>query len=216
LTESGDGALDAIVALIRSAPPRAGRTRVLALDGRSGSGKTALAARLATRLGAEMATGFGAQPTAGPGTEPAGPIVPVVAMDDLYGGWDGLDRGIRLLVSDVLEPLAAGRPALVPRYDWMAGAWGRPARLRPPGILIVEGVGTGSREAARYESAVVWLEAPLYVRKNRALRRDGPAFAAHWDEWAGEEDAMLTLERTPLRADLVIDTGGTLGRWRAD
>src|SRR5215471_8082654 len=98
--------------------PRAGRTRVLAIDGRSGAGKTVLAKRLASELNA-----------------------PVLSLEDLYGGWDGLERGIGLLVSEVLEPLAAGRAALVPRYDWVAGEWAEPVALEPPEVLIVEGVG---------------------------------------------------------------------------
>ena len=78
---------------LRAAPPRAGATRVLAIDGRSGAGKSTLARALAGELGA-----------------------PLVALEDLYGGWDGLERGVELLREAVLEPLAqgrdGGRPAL--------------------------------------------------------------------------------------------------------
>jgi len=163
-------------------PVRAGRTRVIAVDGRSGSGKTSLAAALRGELGA-----------------------PVVTLEDLYGGWDGLERGIDLLVSEVLEPIAAGRAARVPRYDWAAGAWGAPWVLEPPHVLVVEGVGAGARRAARYASRLVWMEAAASVRENRALERDGETFAPHWDGWAAQEDALLARERTPERADLVID-----------
>jgi len=155
---------------------------VIAIDGRSGSGKTSLAARLHARLAA-----------------------PVVALEDLYGGWDGLERGIGLLVSEVLEPLSAGRPARVPRYDWVAAAWGTPWVLEPPGVLIVEGVGAGARRAAAHENVLIWMEAAESVRKKRALDRDGPTFAPYWDMWAGQEDAMLRRERTPERADIVTD-----------
>lgn len=168
------------VALRRTAP-RAGRTRVAAIDGRSGAGKTSLAAALAAELDA-----------------------PVVSVEDLYGGWDGLQHGIGLLVSAVLEPLAAGRAAQVPRYDWVAGQWAESWLLRPPETLIVEGVGAGARRAAAFESLIVWLEAPADVRRQRALDRDGDTFAPHWDRWAAQEDAMLALERTPARADFVI------------
>ncbi len=175
----------AVAAAARRAAPRDGRTRVLAVDGRSGAGKTLLAARLRAELGA-----------------------PVVTLEDLYGGWDGLERGIDLLVSEVLEPLSAGRAARVPRYDWVAAAWDAPWVLEPPGVLIVEGVGSGARRAAAYESVLVWMEAPASVRKNRALGRDGETFAPHWDAWAAQEDAMLARERTPDRADLVITPAG--------
>ena len=162
-------------------PPRAGVTRVVAIDGRSGAGKTLLAAALARELDA-----------------------PVVSLEALYGGWDGLERGIDLLVSDVLGPLAAGRAARVPRYDWLAGKWAEPVLLKPPGVLIVEGVGAGSRRAAAFESLLVWLEVPASARKKRALDRDGETFAPYWDLWAAQEEKMLAREHTPDRADIVI------------
>ncbi|HEY1822149.1 MAG TPA: hypothetical protein VGG83_19665 [Trebonia sp.] len=154
---------------------------MVAIDGRSGAGKTSLAARLRCELGA-----------------------PVVALEDLYGGWDGLEHGIDLLVSAVLEPLRAGREALVPRYDWVAAAWATPWVLEPPAALIVEGVGAGARRAAAYASTLIWMEAAESVRKKRALDRDGKIFAPRWDQWTAQEDAMLARERTFDRADLVI------------
>jgi hypothetical protein len=137
---------------------------------------------------------------------------PVVTLEDLYGGWDGLERGIGLLVSAVLEPLSAGRAARVPRYDWVAAAWGTPWGLEPPEVLIVEGVGAGARRAAAYESVLVWMEAAATVRRERALGRDGETFAPHWDAWAAREDAMLARERTQERANLVITAAGVLRR----
>ena len=130
---------------------------------------------------------------------------PVVSLEYLYGGWDGLERGIDLLLTTVLEPLAAGRAALVPRYDWTAAAWDTPWTLEPPEVLVVEGVGAGARRAASYESVLVWMEAPASVRKKRALDRDGDTFAPYWDAWAAQEDEMLARERTPQRADVTID-----------
>jgi uridine kinase len=167
------------MAASRLRPP--GPPRVVAVDGRSGAGKTVLAAELQAQLRA-----------------------PVVTLEDLYGGWDGLERGIDLLVSEVLEPVAAGRPARVPRYDWAAGRWAEPWLLEAPAVLIVEGVGAGARRAAAYESALIWIESPAPVRKKRALGRDGQTFAPYWDRWAAQEDAMLARERTPGRAGLVI------------
>ena len=176
-----DEAVTRIAAATRRAVPRAGRTRVVAIDGRSGSGKTSLTVALRDRLQA-----------------------PAVSLEDLYGGWDGLERGIDLLVSAVLEPIAAGRTARVPRYDWIAREWAEPTVLQPPDVLIVEGVGAGARRAAAFESLLVWLEVPARVRKQRALDRDGETFAPHWDRWAAQEDAMLARERTQDRADITL------------
>jgi len=177
----GESAAVAVAEAARQALPRCGRTRVLAVDGRSGVGKTSLAAGLRAALGA-----------------------PVVALEELYGGWDGLERGIDLLVAAVLEPLSAGRAARVPRYDWVAAAWDAPWVLEPPGLLIVEGVGAGARRAAAYASVLIWIEEPAPVRKKRALDRDGATFIPYWDMWAAQEEAMLAREHTTERADLVI------------
>ncbi len=155
---------------------------MIAIDGRSGAGKSSLAGRLRAELDA-----------------------PVVTLEDLYGGWDGLERGIDLLVSAVLAPLRAGRAARVPRYDWVARDWGTPWTLAPATeVLIVEGVGAGARRAAAYASLLIWIEEPGPVRKKRALNRDGATFAPYWDMWAAQEDAMLAREHTPERADLVL------------
>jgi uridine kinase len=175
VTVAGDAA--------RRVVPRRGRTRVVAIDGRSGAGKTSLAGELRSALGA-----------------------PVVSLEDLYGGWDGLERGIDLLVSEVLEPLSAGRAALVPRYNWVTAAWEDPLMLRPPEVLIVEGVGAGARRAAAYASLLIWVESAASVRKKRALDRDGETFAPHWAAWAAQEEAMLAREDTPGRADIVLDS----------
>jgi uridine kinase len=163
------------------AAPRAGATRVVAIDGRSGAGKSSLAATLARQLNA-----------------------PVVSLEGLYGGWDGLERGIDLLVSEVLKPLAAGRAARVPRYDWVAREWAEPLLLEPPEVLIADGVGSGARRAAAFESLLIWLEVPAPTRKQRALDRDGETFAPYWDQWAAQEDQMLAREHTPDRADIII------------
>jgi len=56
---------------LASAPPKAGRTRVIAIDGRSGAGKSTLARQLRNGL-----------------------CAPLITMEDLYEGWHGLARGI--------------------------------------------------------------------------------------------------------------------------
>ena len=183
VSDVAGGRIDGLLAaeLGRRTVPKAGRTRIVAIDGRSGAGKTSLAARLRSALGA-----------------------PVVTLEELYGGWDGLERGIDLLVSEVLEPLSAGRAARVPRYNWVTAAWEAPWVLAPPEVLIVEGVGAGARRAAAYASLLVWMEEAASVRKKRALDRDGETFAPHWEAWAAQEEAMLAREHTPDRADLVV------------
>lgn len=100
---------------VRAAPARAGATRVIAVDGRAGSGKSTLAGRLARRLDA-----------------------PVVHMDDLHPGWDGLAAAVPRLVEWVLGPLAGGRGARYRRYDWHRGEYAEWVRV-PRADLRVDG-----------------------------------------------------------------------------
>ena len=176
-----------------AAPDRCGGTRVIGIDGRSGSGKTELAGRLATLL---------------PGPDGSAPAQ-IVHLDDIYPGWDGLAATPPLVVDWLLEPLAGGRPAGVHRYDWDAGAWARWHPVGPGGVLLLEGVGSGARVCARYLSLLVWLEAPEAVRQPRAIARDGESFAREWDRWARQEERYLADDGTPDRADLRLDASGS-------
>ena len=181
-------------------PAGAGGARVVALDGRSGAGKTTLAAALAASLGAGEA--------------------PVVSLEDAYPGWDGLDAAVPLLLDGVLEPLATGATPALPGWDWERGVPTprRPvlpplAPGEPPGWVVVEGVGVGARACMPYLAVLVWLEVPAAVRHERAMARDGDLYRPHWQRWAAQEDLHLAGERTPERADLVLAPGGTPETW---
>jgi uridine kinase len=179
------GALDALTATIRASAPRAGSTRIVAVEGRSGSGKTTLAGLLSARL-------------AGPDRVPA----PVLHLDDLYPGWDGLADATELLRAGVLAPLAEGRPAGFPRHDWATGSTGPWQPVPAVPVLIVEGIGCGARSCTRYLSVLIWLTAGEAVRRDRALRRDGDTYARQWQRWARHEEAYLASEDPAGHADV--------------
>ena len=133
-------------------------------------------------------------------------------MDDLYDGWSGLDRVAGQLES-VLRPLAAGRPGAYRRYDWTAGAYAETVEVGVPGpggLLVLEGVGSGSRVCADLHTVLVWIEAPVDTRLERGLARDGEALREHWLAWQIAEQAHFERDGTRLRADLVLD--GTVQR----
>lgn len=166
---------------IRAAPARAGVTRVVAVDGPAGSGKTTFAARLSAALDA-----------------------PVVHLDDLTPGWTGLDRAAARLVEWILAPLAAGEPARYRRYDWDRGEYAEWHDVPDPPVLIIEGVASGSLAAAPYTSLLIWVEAPADVRMTRGVHRDGEAKRQHWEQWANEESRLFEAQRTRERADVRV------------
>ena len=172
-----------VVDAARAAAPRRGRTVVVAIDGRSGSGKTLLGSAVAAALGC-----------------------PVVHLDEIYPGWDGLREGVALAAAHVLEPLAQGRRAAYPRWDWMRSRTGRTIAVDPGTHLVLEGCGTLVPPADRYAALRVWVDAPTALRRERALSRDGEAYAPHWDRWAAQEDAVYADVRPWETADLVLRT----------
>lgn len=174
--------LASLASRITELTPRAARTRVVAIDGPAGAGKTTLAARLSRLLAA-----------------------PTVHMDDLFPGWDGLAEAPGKLVEWVLAPLAAGRQAVYRRYDWEADAYAERVAVPESDVLIVEGCASGATAAGPYLSLLIWIDAPHDVRMARGIARDGEMFTPHWERWARQENAMFTAERTRERADLLID-----------
>ncbi|WP_430785044.1 dephospho-CoA kinase [Actinoplanes sp. G11-F43] len=185
MTTELDEAAERIAVWAGGLAARAGARRVLAVEGRSGSGKTTLAERVAGRLAA-----------------------PLIHMDDLYAGWDGLHQGVTELRDRVLRPLAAGRPGRWRRWDWAAGAYAEEHLVPDADWLVVEGVGAGARVLRPYTSGLVWVDSPTAVRKRRALDRDGPTYAPHWDRWARHEDAFYAAEDVRANADLIIENAG--------
>ena len=173
-----------LTARIAELPPLAGQTRVIAVDGPAGSGKTTLAAQLGERLDDSL----------------------VLNTDQLYPGWDGLEDGAQRLVDDVLLPLSAGLAAAVRPWDWSSGSEGEPRELPACATLIVDGAGCGSRAGAPFLSMIIWLDADVELRQQRALERDGEMFAPHWESWAEQERALFEREQTRQRADLIILT----------
>lgn len=146
------------------------------LDGRSGSGKSELAAGLVATF----------------------PDWQLVRLDDLYPGWDGLDAGS----AAVPAILTTGRWRAWNWADDRPGAEHRVDLTRP---LVIEGVGALSRASRPLADLAVWVELDEATRRARALARDGETYAPHWDRWARQEDAFLARERPQRLADLIVD-----------
>lgn len=187
--------LAALAQEVQQLDPRAGTTTVVVIDGPSGSGKSTFATRLATASGAGL-----------------------LRLEDMYPGWDGLDEGAQRLVDDVLAPLARGEQATIRRWDWFAMRECAREPLATDPLLVIEGVGAGSRAAAPFISLLLWLEADTEERYTRAIARDGEMYLGHWDRWAAQEQVTFAREATRDRADRVYRTDDDVWRatWRPD
>jgi hypothetical protein len=159
-----------------------GRPRVLAVDGRSGGGKTTVAHRLAAAV----------------------PGATVLHTDDV-AWYHAFFDWAELVRDGVLGPLRAGRDV-----HFRPPAWderGREGAITAPAaspLVIVEGVGIGRRELADHVDALLWVQTGADEARRRGLLRDGADAADFWDEWQAAEDPFQAAQRPWERAGLIV------------
>ena len=180
LTAATSRICDAIAAVSASNP-------VVVIAGRSGAGKSSLAARV-TR----------AWPLSTP--------VQLVALDSLYPGWSGLERGAEIARESVLRPHGRGLIGIWRRWDWDREEEAEAHAVDPALGLIVEGCGALTSASAALADVTVWVDGPRDSRRQRALTRDGEGFRAHWDMWAAQEDAHIARHDPALLAQVSVLT----------
>lgn len=161
-----------------------GHPPVIAIDGRSSSGKTTLARRL----------------------EEAIPGATMVHTDDV-AWWHSCFGWADLLAGGVLQPLrrrqsVAFRPPAWDERD-------RPGAIEvsaAASLVIVEGVGAGRRELADLLDGVVWVQADLDVTRRRDAARiaAGEISAEAYAQWMREEIPFVAEQRTWERAFAVV------------
>ena len=165
----------------RRAPARMA-TKVVAIDGQAGAGKSTFARHLAAFLG----------------------NAEIVHTDD-FASWDDPVDWWPRMVDLVLEPLARNEEVL--RFEatpWEAGRAPEWVEIGPTPVLLLEGV-TASRAAFHpYLTYSIWIEAAAEVRLARGLDRDGPESRHQWERWMASEDEYRIRERPDERADLVV------------
>jgi anthranilate synthase component 1/para-aminobenzoate synthetase len=158
---------------------------IIAIDGRSGAGKTTLAVELAARLRAHHR-------------------VSLFHLEDIYPGWNGLIAGIDRYVATVLEPLSRGDAATWTSWDWEKHYDGDSRITLPAEIVVIEGVGAAAAAARPLLSAVIWADSPDDIRRSRALGRDGGTYEPYWDQWAAQEEDWLRADDVPQHANVRV------------
>jgi uridine kinase len=175
-----DDTLDSLLRAVEaSRAPDGVRTRIVAIDGPGGAGKSSLARWLADRLHA------------------------VIVQTDQFASWDDPVDWWPSLLERVLEPLAAGVRARYQPTSW-GGEERAQAVIEPGGTVLLEGV-TASQQAFRpFLAFSIWVEADRAVRLRRGLERDGDDARAQWERWMEAEDRYVESERPAERVDLTL------------
>jgi len=171
---------------------------VVAVDGRSGTGKSTLSAWMAGQLGATL-----------------------VDQDDFYAGgtmddWRRLtpcekaDRVIdwHRVRDEVLLPLRAGREARWRPFNWetMEGLAPEPIVAQPAPIVILDGAYSARPELADLIDLSILVTLPDAVRRARLREREGEEYTSAWHAiWDEAEDSYFSTIRPPEAFDLVIE-----------
>lgn len=182
-----DAALTHAAALIRrDVVDVAAANPVVLIDGRSGAGKSSLAARVAADW-----------PLVG--------RVQVVALDSLYPGWDGLDGGVQRALDGILRPHGRGMHGSWRRWDWTEERDAETHAVDPGLGVIVEGSGLLTPVTAPLADVRVWVDAADEVRRARALTRDGDTYRPHWNRWADQEQRHVVRDDPRSLATRIVE-----------
>jgi uridine kinase len=194
----GAGAADLIcdrVAVLRSV---SSSPVLVALDGRSGTGKSTLARQVGARTGALVIDG-----------------------DDFYRGgddatWDAMGPAEKVdLVIDwrrqraLLEGLRRREQGSWQPYDWDAddGTLAGVTTAGPAAVVILDGAYSARPELADLFGLRVLLQLDRGARRERLLRREGARDRAEWEaRWGEAEDLYFDELMPPHSFDLVLDS----------
>jgi uridine kinase len=183
----------------------------VAIDGRSGSGKSTVAEALAQATGAV-----------------------IVPCDDFFAAsvtnaeWDrrtpeqraadAIDW--RRLKREAIEPLRTGRPARWYAFDFLAGprgdgtypVQGTPTELAAKPVVLLDGAYSARPELADVLDLSVLVEAAPATREARLAAREGADFLRQWHaRWDPAEEYYFGYVRPRASFDVVIQTEGVRG-----
>jgi uridine kinase len=171
------------------------RPLIIAVDGRGGSGKTLLAARLCRAL----------------------PPAAVVHSDDVAWNHSRFDWDDQM-TAGILTPLHAGRPVHYQPPGWHPH--GRTGHIDIPAdatTVVIEGVGVSRTSLAPLIDVAIWVQSDYVEARTRGVARDiaedGRSEAdayRNWDDWNAEEAPFLQKDRPWERAAFIIGTASVL------
>jgi uridine kinase len=169
---------------VQESEPLCANVRLITIDGPAGSGKTQLAAKLASEL----------------------TNTNVVHMDDLYEGWaKALDPVLfERIRAWIITPLLNDIEIQHLVYDWVTNQYDTWQKYPKSENIILEGVGAGNAQVREFASLALWIEADSELLLDRVVERDGEIVRDEMLIWKSKEDAYFELHNVKAAATIHI------------
>lgn len=152
--------------------PLFGETKLVAIDGRGGAGKSSLAKLLKARMQNSK----------------------VVSVDDFpcspeehpfHPSGTQTEISFSRLINEVLTPLKEGREARFRKRSWWSTNLDKlheEQQIVPGGLVFIEGCFSLRYELRDYYDLRIWIECNLKEALQRSISRDGEEIRYHYDE----------------------------------
>ena len=179
------------------AAPCSSETKLVAIDGRGGSGKSKLASELQKIRTSIEVLELDAFPY----------------LDKEYPfHHTGTQTRINTnrIIGEALIPLQRGQQASFERTFWWKDAKPSPIiQVKPGGIVLAEGCYALLPELRSYWDFSIWIECPPQVAMERAIARDGEDIRLQWEQaYFKNEERYVEIHQPADHADLVVYNTG--------
>ena len=159
---------------------KCGKSVLISIDGPAGSGKTSLAAELASKL-----------------TD-----VQIIHMDDLYLGWqNSLTDSLTSNLLGIAHNVQSLGIVSFAKFDWTNESIGEVVKYQAPKFLIIEGVGSGQEVLRPFVSMSIWIEVPIDIGLARVIERDGEIVRDHMPAFLALQESHFRKEETKMHAE---------------
>lgn len=156
-------------------------TKIIAIDGCGGAGKSTFAQELSRYLG----------------------NCSIVHTDD-FASWENSQGWYPRMIEQFLEPMRRNETARFQKYDWNKKQLGDWVIIASQKFVILEGVSSSRKEFRPFLSFKIFVKTDRDLRLRRGLERDGQQAQEQWLKWMREEDDYVARDNPEAIADFII------------